>query len=163
MNRQALRSIANTENDDDVNGPSNGTAVRNDGDTAHLSASSLAEDGKELAQRSYDYAVRTLRENPTLALAGVVAVGALATLAFMPRRTEPRSVARNMQRDIVRHTRDLRKVVRQELRDSGAANTFNDFSKVLSNVDWKPYIQPLVEQASALAQQANAKLTGKST
>lgn len=155
MNRQALRSV--TSDDDSL-----ADTARSTVNEAVSNVSSLAQDGKELAERSYAYASRTVRENPALALAGVVAVGALAALVLRPRRTSTGKVANDIQRDFVKHTRQIRKIVRQELRDSGAADRFNDLGKTLSAVDWKPYVQPFIDQASAVAQQANDRLTGKS-
>lgn len=162
MNRQAavLKSVKSADN------VQAGNSVIETGqslaDDASAKISSLADDGKELAKRSVSYAKRTIEENPTLVLAGVVAVGAIAAMALMPRRNEPRSIASKMQRDLVRHTRDMRNAVRDEIRSSGAGGRIDDLSRSLASFDWKPYIQPLVEQASALAQQANEKLTAKS-
>jgi nitrogen-specific signal transduction histidine kinase len=162
MNRQAFRSVAHAENNDTgVPGKMPGTSSWTDENETVMSASTLAEDGKEIVQRSYDYASRTIRENPTLALAGLVAVGALAALVFIPRRSQSRSIARNIQRDLSKHTRDLRKAVRHELRNSGTAGSMSEISKIFSNIDLKPYVQPLVDQASTFAQQASSKLTGK--
>ncbi|HPG88510.1 MAG TPA: hypothetical protein PLD46_02570 [Hyphomicrobium sp.] len=162
MNRQALRSVS--PEDDSVSSTIRSAIDNTVIGTEALSSqvSSLAQDGKELADRSYAYASRTIRENPALALAGVVAIGALAALALRPRRTAPGQVASDIQRDLVKHTRQLRKIVRQELRDNGAADRFSDLGKTLSAVDWKPYVQPFIEQATAVAQQANDRLTGKS-
>lgn len=161
MNRQALRAVSSDEDDNQSTLQSAKESLTEGVDAVVSNATSLAEDGKELADRAYAYASRTIRDNPTLALAGVVAVGALAVMALRPRRTEPRRVANNIQRDLVKHTRDIRKVVRQELRDSGATDRFNELGRTLSSLDWKPYLQPFIEQATAAAQQANEKLTGK--
>lgn len=161
MNRQALRAVSSAEDDAQSTLQSAKGKVSEGVDAVVANATSLAEDGKDLAERTYAYASRTVRENPTLALACVVAVGALAVIALRPRRTEPRRVANNIQRDLVKHTRDIRKVVRQELRDSGATDRFNELGRTLSSLDWKPYVQPFIEQATAVAQQANEKLTGK--
>lgn len=161
MNRQALRAVSSSDDASQSTLQSAKDKVSEGVDTVVASATSLAEDGKDLADRTYAYASRTVRENPTLAIAGVVALGALAVIALRPRRTEPRRVANNIQRDLVKHTRDIRKVVRQELRDSGAVDRFNELGRSLSSLDWKPYIQPFIEQATAVAQQANEKLSGK--
>lgn len=161
MNRQALRSVSSPDDASRSTLQSAKEKVSEGVDTVVASATSLAEDGKDLADRSYAYASRTVRENPTLAIAGVVALGALAVIALRPRRTEPRRVANNIQRDLVKHTRDIRRVVRQELRDSGATDRFNELGKTLSSLDWKPYVQPFIEQATAAAQQASEKLSGK--
>lgn len=160
MNRQALRSVAADDDHQSFTQKASDT-ISNAADSAVAGATSLAEDGKELAERTYAYASRTVRENPTLALAGVVAVGALAVIALRQRQTGPRRVANNIQRDLVKHTRDIRRIVRQELRDSGATDRFNELGRTLSSLDWKPYVQPFIEQATAVAQQANEKLTGK--
>lgn len=161
MNRQALRAVSSSDNDGQSTLQSAKEKLSDGVDSVVSNATSLAEDGKDLAERTYAYASRTVRENPTLALAGVVAVGALAVIALRPRRTEPSRVANNIQRDLVKHTRDIRKIVRQEMRDSGAADRFNELGRTLSSLDWKPYVQPFIEQATAVAQQANEKLTGK--
>lgn len=161
MNRQALRAVSSPDDASQSTLQSAKDKVSEGVDTVVASATSLAEDGKDLADRTYAYASRTVRENPTLAIAGVVALGALAVIALRPRRTEPRRVANNIQRDLVKHTRDIRKIVRQELRDSGAADRFNELGRTLSSLDWKPYVQPFIEQATAVAQQANEKLSGK--
>lgn len=161
MNRQVLRAVSASGEDAQSTIESAKEKLSESVDSVVANATSLAEDGKDLAERSYAYASRTVRENPTLALAGVVALGALAVIALRPRRTEPRRVANNIQRDLVKHTRDIRKVVRQELRDSGATDRFHELGRTLSSLDWKPYLQPFIDQASAAAQQANEKLTGK--
>lgn len=161
MNRQTLRAVSSASDDAESSIQSAKDTLSDGVDAAVASVTSLAEDGKDLAERSYAYASRTVRENPTLALAGVVAVGALAVIALRSRRTQPRRVASNIQRDLVKHTRDIRKVVRQELRDSGATDRFNELGRTLSSLDWKPYVQPFIEQATAAAQQASDKLTGK--
>lgn len=161
MNRQALRAVSSPDDASQSTLQSAKDKVSEGVDTVVASATSLAEDGKDLADRTYAYASRTVRENPTLAIAGVVALGALAVIALRPQRTEPRRVANNIQRDLVKHTRDIRKIVRQELRDSGAADRFNELGRTLSSLDWKPYVQPFIEQVTAVAQQANEKLSGK--
>ena len=161
MNRQALRAVSPSDTDGQSTLQSAKEKLSDGVDSVVANATSLAEDGKELAERTYAYASRTVRENPTLALAGVVAVGAFAVIALRPRRTQPGRVASNIQRDLVKHTRDIRKIVRQEMRDSGATDRFNELGRTLSSLDWKPYVQPFIEQATAVAQQANEKLTGK--
>jgi hypothetical protein len=122
-------------------------------------ASSLADDGKELASRGVAYAKRTINENPTLVLAGVVALGAIAAMAIMPRKSEPASAAKKLQRDLIRQTKDVRRAIRQELQSSGVSSRVDEIGKSLSAIDWKPYIQPFLDQASSLARQANEKIS----
>ncbi|NOT71050.1 MAG: hypothetical protein HOP09_07115 [Hyphomicrobium sp.] len=105
---------------------------------------------------------RTIQQNPTLALAGLVAIGALAGLAIHNRRTRPQSLARQMQRDLLRHTRSVRHAVRQEMRDSGVPAKFEHLTSALGTIDWKPYLQPVLDKAAALTDEAKAKLSAAS-
>ncbi len=151
MNRQNVKVASSAGEQNTSSGADETSSLPN--------IATLADDGKELAQRGLAYANRTIRENPTLVLAGVVAVGAIAALAIMPKRSQPQSTARKLQRDFTRHTRDIRKAVRQEIRDSGVGSKFDDLGRTLAAVDWKPYVQPFIEQAATLARQANEKLS----
>ena len=101
---------------------------------------------------------KAVQQNPTLALAGLVAVGALGVLAVRHYRAPPMSAARRLQGDVIRQSRSVRKAVRDELRSSGLTGKFDDLGATLSAIDWKPYIQPLIERASALADDAKAKV-----
>lgn len=130
--------------------------------TAEEKATTLAADGKELAEKSLAYVQRTVRENPTLAIAGVVAIGALGAIALRQRYAEPKSPTRRLQRDFSRHTRDIRHAIRDELRASGASDRFAEIGRSLSSIDLKPFLQPVVDQAAALAKQANDKLSSSS-
>ena len=143
--------------------PQTGTSETSHGAAGTLAAqtSSLASDGQELAKRGMAYATRTLHENPALVLAGVVAFGAIAAMAVMPRKSEPASAARKLQRDLFRQTKDVRQAIRRELRDSGIAARTDEIGRSLSSIDWKPYLQPFLDQAAYLARQANEKLSAK--
>lgn len=105
---------------------------------------------------------RTVEQNPTLALAGLVAIGALAGLAVHQRRTRPQSLARQVQRDMLRHSRSLRQAIREELRDSRLSDKYAQLSSSLSSIDWKPFIQQFLERASAVAEEAKSKLASVS-
>lgn len=158
MNRQEVWKSAA----EDVPGEARSAASVTDNiarDISNGDMSSLAADGKELAELGMAYANRTVRENPTLVLAGVVAVGAIAAMVLLPRRREPQSTARKLQRDFARQTRDLRNSMQRELRDSGVSDKFDDVSRTLSSLDWKPYLQPFLDQAMSVASKANEKIS----
>ena len=101
-------------------------------------------------------AKHTLEQNPTLAIAGVVALGAIAALIIRSRMQRPETSVGRVQRDLERHARSLRRTVRRELRDSGASSTFDDLGQTLSKVDWRPYLQPIMAQAGDIADRAKA-------
>lgn len=105
---------------------------------------------------------RTLQRNPTLAIAGVVAVGAVAALV-MRNRSSSRSGFENVRRNLDRQARDLRRAVRDEMRAHNVESTFNRVASNLGNIDLKPYLQPIlepiVERAASLAQSAQKNVS----
>ena len=103
-------------------------------------------------------AKQTMEQHPTLAIAGVVAIGAIAALVVHHRMQRPETGVKKVQRALQRHARSLRRVVRRELRDSGASSTFDDLSQSLSKVDWRPFLQPIMAQASEFADRAKSGL-----
>lgn len=105
---------------------------------------------------------KAVHENPTLALAGLVAAGALTAIAFRHYRAKPQSMARRLQGDVIRQTRSVRKAVRDELRSSGLNDKFDHLGTSLAAIDWKPYIQPLIDRASGFADDAKAKINAAS-
>lgn len=117
---------------------------------------------KSAADRGSASLSRTLQQNPTLALAGLVAVGALAGLVIHNRRTRPQSLARQMQRDMVKHTRSIRQAMRREIRDSGLPARYDQLGSALGSIDWKPYLQPILDKASAMTEEAKSKLAAVS-
>lgn len=105
-----------------------------------------------------DSIVKLIEENPTLALAGFAALGAIVALAVVPKREAPSSVTRKLRRDLARHTSELRQTVRQELRDSGLDTRVNNLSNSLASIDWRPYIKPYLDQALSLADDAKTRI-----
>lgn len=174
MNRQTFRTVPSSQDADQSSlksvSDAMADALSDAADATRKTASdlkasakenttTLAADGKELAEKSLAYVQRTVRENPTLAIAGVVAIGALGALALRQRYAEPKSPTRRLQRDIARQTRDIRHAIRDELRASGASDRFAELGRSLSSIDLKPFLQPVVDQAANLAKQANEKLS----
>lgn len=123
---------------------------RNGGDFL-MHAQAAVEDAARKAKR-------TMEQNPTLAIAGVVAIGAIAALVVRHRMQRPETGVTKVQRDLERHARSLRRVVRRELRDSGVSSRFDDLGQSLSKVDWRPFLQPIMAQASDLADRAKSGL-----
>ncbi len=108
-------------------------------------------------------ASRTIQRNPTLAIAGVVAFGAVAALVLRNRSAQRHSSFNGLRRSAERQARELRNVVRDELRTSGVGSTVNQWASALGNVDLKPYLQPLLEpivdRAAHMAQQAQKSVS----
>lgn len=97
-------------------------------------------------------------DNPTLAIAGCAALGAIVALAVMNRREAPNSVTRRLRRDLAGYSSELRRTVRDELRESGLQSRLDSVGNTIASIDWKPYIKPLVDQAVALADEAKSRL-----
>ncbi|MBL8565122.1 MAG: hypothetical protein JNM89_05345 [Hyphomicrobiaceae bacterium] len=117
----------------------------------------------EQAQRAGESATaaarKTMQENPTLAVAGAVAIGAAAVLLLRNRASRPESAASRMQRGIERQARSIRRAVRQELRDHDFTSRIDHVGSTLSSIDLKPFLRPILEQASEIAGKAQARLT----
>lgn len=115
------------------------------------------------AQHSIDRAAttvkRTFQDNPTLALAGVVAFGAVAMLLLRSRSGRPETSMQRMQRTLDRQARSIRRAVRQEMRSSGLASRMDQIGSGLSSIDLKPYLQPILEQAAEMAGKAKTRLS----
>jgi hypothetical protein len=158
MNRHALRASAEEQQRTAAHDFA-AAGLQSAEDTRSQAASTLASDGKELVEKAFAYADRTIRENPTLVIAGVAAVGALSAIVLKGRRTESSGTARRLKRDIARQTRELRHAIRDEMRASGAAERLTDLSRSLSGIDWRPYLQSIVDQAATLAKQASEKVS----
>lgn len=114
--------------------------------------------GQQVANTK-DSVLKIIENNPTLALAGFAAFGAIVALAVVPKREAPSSVTRKLRRDLARHTSELRRTVRQELRDSGLDTRVNSLSNTLASIDWKPYVKPYLDQAISLADDAKTRLS----
>ncbi len=135
-------------------------------DTMHSrSGSDFGDQAMDLidqAQRAVESAAaatrRTINDNPTLALAGAVAFGAVAILLVRNRMSRPETTTQKMQRGIERQARSIRRAVRQELRSHDFGSRFDQIGSSLSNFDLKPYLQPLLEQAAEIAGKAKTRL-----
>jgi hypothetical protein len=102
-----------------------------------------------------------VNRNPTLALAGLVAVGAIAAIVIQQRGGRAESLSRRLQRDALRQAKSASRAVRDELR-SGRVNTMVDqVSQSLASVDWQPYIQPLLKRSAQFAQAAQDKVISR--
>lgn len=139
-----------------------GSAGNNSGTHLTDQADQLWDNTVNTVSSAIAAANRTLQRNPTLAIAGVVAVGAVAALV-MRNRSSSRSGFENVRRTLDHQARDLRRAVRDEMRAHNVESTFNRVASNLSNIDLKPYLQPIlepiVERAASLAQSAQKNVS----
>lgn len=126
-------------------------------------ADRLWDNAVSTAQSAVAAANRTIQRNPTLAIAGVVAFGAVAALVIRNRRSQTSGNLHALRRNVERQAHELRKVVRNEMRAHNMDSAFNRVAGGLGNLDLRPYIQPLleplVERASSLAQSAQKSVS----
>lgn len=141
--------------------PSSDTAAHNA--SGGVPTADQATDALAKAQAAIEDAMssarRTIEQNPTLALAGAVALGAVAVLVIRNRAAARDNGMQRFQRNMDRQVRHLRRAVRQELRDSGLSSRFEGLGDTLSGIDLKPYIRPFLEQAADMAGKAKTRLS----
>lgn len=132
-------------------------------DTAVDEADQLWNNAVSTAQSAVAAANRTIQRNPTLAIAGVVAFGAVAALVIRNRRSQNSGNLHALRRNVERQAHELRKVVRNEMRAHNMDSALNRVAGGIGNIDLRPYIQPLleplVERAASLAQSAQKSVS----
>lgn len=116
-------------------------------------------DAKRAVESGASALNRQVQQNPTLALAGLVAVGALAAVAVRQYRAQPQSQLGALQSEVLRNTRAMRRAIRQELASSGVTSKVDQLGQSLASIDWKPYIQPFVEKAVLAADAAKERVS----
>jgi hypothetical protein len=137
-----------------VSGDSNGS-----GHDLADEAEKFFEHARLAAQNGVSAVNRTIQQNPTLALAGLVAFGAVAAIAIRQRRQPQTSTMKKFERELLRNTRSLRKSIRDEIRSSGLEAKANQIGAGLASIDWKPYIQPVLDHVSNAAEQAKSRIS----
>lgn len=119
----------------------------------------LWQNAVDTAESALAAASRTIQRNPTLAIAGVVAFGAVAALVIRHRQSQQQTSLHNLRRSAEKQARELRNVVRKELRSHDVGSTVGSWANSLGNIDLKPYLQPLLERAAGIAHSAEKSIS----
>lgn len=157
MMRETTQAQSHVQRGDDTSAGAAGPTRRQPDTLERNDRFESAPAGQSQA-RPTDPVTQFIHDNPTVALAGFAALGAIVALALMPRREPAGSTTRALRRDIAAQARDLRRAVRQEMRDRGLEQRIGAMGSALSSFDWQPYVKPVVEQAITLAEDAKTRL-----
>lgn len=133
-------------------------AVQSAKSSVETALNSVATDASAAAGDLVAALKQTIEKNPTAALAAVTALGFVAALAIMPSRNAQMPKYQKMQREFGRQAKELRKTVRQELRQSGIENRVDSFAQFLNSAEIKQLLQPFLDQGVNLATQAKDKI-----
>lgn len=110
-----------------------------------------------VVEQGADTLMTAIKENPVLAIAASVTLGAFVALVLVPRR-KPVSTSRRIERDLSRYVKDLRQGARAEMRRNGAADGFDRLGEMLSSSEARQFVQPFLDRAGDLAGKARKEI-----